>query len=239
MASASNTDRQTQARIPLIDELRGVAITMMVIFHFCYDLTYFHYAHFNMLENPFWVHWRTVIVAFFVVISGISFGLAPDGSSHFIRRVSKLFFSAAIISIVTYFLFGDRFIYFGVIHFFLIATLVTKPFKQFKKPLLIIGFLMVALSFVYHFEFMNPKYLNWIGLASTKPATEDYAPLFPWLGYFLISLSLAALIKPNILKFKLNVKVLSFMGRHSLLIYLIHQPILFIFILTYKSLITV
>jgi uncharacterized membrane protein len=82
--------------------------------------------------------------------------------------------------------------------------------------------------------FFNPRWINWIGLAATKPQTEDYAPLIPWIGLYWIALGYYGItsqnrpqntIKPPTIL--CNIKFLDWMGRNSLLIYLIHQPILF------------
>ncbi|HQT82090.1 MAG: hypothetical protein B7Z60_06470 [Ferrovum sp. 37-45-19] len=225
MASPSNINNSKITRLLFIDELRGMAICMMVVFHFCYDLNYFHYTQFNILESSFWTTWRTVIVAWFVFISGVSISFAPNNHTHFIKRITKLFLSAVTISIVTYFLFGNRFIYFGVIHFFLIATMVTYPIRENKKSLAMLGTLILLISNTCQLSVMNPNYLNWIGLNSLKPATEDYAPLFPWLGLYFIGVASAPFL---IHKKSLKIKALSVLGQHSLMIYLIHQPVLFL-----------
>ncbi len=228
MALVSNTINKTNYRIILLDELRGLAICLMIAFHFCYDLNYFGYTHFAILTDPFWTISRTFIVSLFVFISGISYSLTTESINHFYQRIIRLGLSALIISIVSHFLFGSRFIYFGVIHFFLAATILTKPLKPYKKSLIIVGITILLISQTIQLSFMNSRYVNWIGLTTIKPATEDYAPLFPWLGLFFIGTSINLVLFKERLIRGCQLKPLSIMGQHSLIIYLLHQPLLFL-----------
>jgi uncharacterized membrane protein len=145
--------------------------------------------------------------------------------------------AAITISIVSYYLFGSRFIYFGVIHFFLVATIVTRPIKH-QKITLALGIAILLSSQFLHIDAMNPNYLNWIGLNSIKPATEDYAPLFPWLGLFWIGLSLNKFFTTLQTQNKKK-NLFSVLGKNSLITYLIHQPLLFLFLYISKILVTI
>lgn len=213
---------------------------MMVAFHGCYDLTYFGYAHFRMLEDPWWTGWRTVIVGSFVLLAGISLTLSRAGSQRGARtRLLQLGGCATLVSAVTAVLFGPRWIYFGVLHFFVVATLVTRPLLRYGPVLGIAGLILFALGWVVRFDAMNPGWLNWVGLAAQKPQTEDYAPLIPWLGLLWIGAwagqrfpglagpSSAATAHPaSTVLHRLSLGTQS-LGRHSLAIYMAHQPVLF------------
>ncbi|NDU88230.1 MAG: DUF1624 domain-containing protein [Ferrovum sp.] len=221
------------ARLALIDRGRGLAIAMMVVFHGCYDSTYFGFTHFDMLGSPFWTTWRTLIVTLFVFLSGISLTLGRQAAPSRVRlRLVKLGASALLVSAVTAVLFGARWIYFGVLHFYFLATLITRRWLGFPKLLGLAGILLLGVGQL-GWTSMDPRWLNWIGLAADKPATEDYAPLLPWLGVLWIGVwmgnhpllhSLSKQAKPP---GHLGDRALQGMGRHGLLIYLIHQPILF------------
>ncbi len=213
---------------------------MMVAFHGCYDLTYFGYAHFRMLEDPWWTGWRTLIVSSFVLLAGISLSLSRAGSKRSATtRLLQLGACAAVISVATAFLFGARWIYFGVLHFFVVATLVTRPLLRHASVLGVAGLILFALGWVLGFDAMNPAWLNWVGLAAQKPQTEDYAPLIPWLGLFWIGVwagqrfpglagpaSATAVRRPNIVLHRLSLGT-QYLGRHSLAVYMAHQPLLF------------
>ncbi len=207
---------------------------MMVAYHGCYDLTYFGYAHFRMLEDPAWIAWRTLIVMSFVLLSGLSLALAQDGSQRgTARRLAQLGGSALLVSAVTALLFGPRWIYFGVLHFFFAATLLTLPLRRRPGLLALAGLSIVLAGWTLGWDAMNPRWINWIGFASRKPLTEDYAPLAPWLGLLWMAFwagrrfpELAGPTQgpgtaPS------PARAAAFLGRHSLAAYLLHQPCLF------------
>lgn len=109
-------------RLDSLDALRGVAIVMMVLFHFCFDLTYWRLAHFEMLGDWRWIGWRTLIVSLFLFLVGVSLVLGREVSEgHFWRRWSLIAGSALLISLISWLMFGERFIYFGVLHFIALA----------------------------------------------------------------------------------------------------------------------
>jgi Predicted membrane protein len=219
------------SRLGFIDRWRGIAIVMMVGFHACYDSTYFGLTHFNMLGSPFWTTWRTGIVSLFIFISGISLTLAHQaGRSGSRYRIGQLMAGAAAVSLVTAYLFGPRWIYFGVLHFYLVATLITRPLLRWSFWFWLPGLLALWLGQLELVN-MDSRWLNWIGMAAHKPATEDYAPLVPWLGLFWLGAWwgqtrwITQCIPPA--GFSPWDRGLQWLGRHGLIIYLIHQPILF------------
>lgn len=204
---------------------------MMVIFHGCYDLTFFGFAHFRMLEDPFWLVWRNVIVSSFVFVSGYSLFLSREGSRSSHRaRLARLGGCALLVSLVSAVLFASRWIYFGVLHFFFLSQLLTRPLLKHVRFLGPAGLVLFIAGGLPGFDGMNPRWLNWIGMASQKPLTEDYAPLIPWLGLFWMGAwagrDLPALAGPTATPLSSG-DLLQTLGRHSLLIYMVHQPLLF------------
>ncbi len=220
------------ARHPRIDQYRGIAIVMMVMFHACYDLTFFGFARFRMLEDPFWLGWRTVIVSSFVFVSGYSLFLSRSGSRRNLRiRLVQLGGCAMLVSLVSAVLFASRWIYFGVLHFFFLSQWLTRPLLKHVRFLGPAGLVLFIAGWLPGFDFMNPRWLNWIGLASQKPFTEDYAPLIPWVGLFWMGTwagcYLPALAGPAAGIASSSGGLLQTLGRHSLLVYMVHQPLLF------------
>lgn len=219
---------------------------MMVAYHGCYDLTYFGYAHFRMLENPGWIAWRTLIVASFVLLSGLSLSLAREGSQRgTVRRLVQLGACAMLVSAATALLFGPRWIYFGVLHFFFVATLLTLPLRRHPGLLALAGAGLFAAGWTLGWDVMDPRWLNWMGLASHKPPTEDYAPLLPWLGLLWIGfwvgrrfpgLAGPALSPAREAPVLLPGNAITFLGRHSLAAYMLHQPFLFALLFLIRAL---
>jgi uncharacterized membrane protein len=232
-------------RIVALDIFRGFAIFLMVIFHFCYDLNYFNFIKVKITSDYFWVNFRIVIVTMFLLAVGISLKIAHNKKIDF-KKVKKrtliLFLSSLAISITTYIIFPHAWVYFGILHFILVASILALPFLNYPKLSLIVGILIILL---YNLKIisMHKIFLFTIKyLPIPKYHTVDLAPLIPWFGVVLTGIAIKGL---NLDKkfFNLNIfknenfinKILAFSGRHSLIIYLIHQPIFFaIFFLVRK-----
>jgi len=225
-------------RYPLIDAVRGSAIVMMIVFHFCFDLTLFKYANFDFYHSPFWLHFRTLIVSIFTFVMGMSLYLANKNGINwrkYLKRVSILLAAALLVTASTYFTSGDRFIYFGILHFIFVASLFAIPFLKLYWGNLIIGSILIILANLYENPLFHNIYLQWIGFMAYKPATDDYAPLLPWFGIVLIGIFFARwAITEKQIHFIRGWQARStiahwliFAGIHSLLIYLLHQPLFF------------
>ena len=221
-------------RLPWLDQARGIAILAMMAFHTCFDLTYWHLASFNMLDDGRWIWTRNLIVTLFLAIMGISLVLGQGQSRrHFWLRLGRIGAAALLISVVTWFMFGERFIYFGVLHFVVVASLLASLLRHWlPKPgiWIALGLFCLLTGLYPGLEAMDPRYLNWIGLTTHKPPTEDYVPLLPWLGVVLLGMALGTRLASTPVTPPLPTsrpgKGLAWMGRHSLLIYLLHQPLL-------------
>ncbi|HHO69506.1 MAG TPA: DUF1624 domain-containing protein [Gammaproteobacteria bacterium] len=222
-------------RLQSVDLLRGVAIGLMVFYHFCYDLGYYGFADFDFYDSPFWTSFRTLILSLFLGLVGVSLWLAQGRGVKWrkvLRRTALIAVNALLISAVTWQLFGERFIYFGVLHFIVVASLLGLLFLRFYRLNLVLGLALLALGAYSHPGF-DPRAWNWIGFMTHKPATEDYVPLVPWFGVVLLGLfaarwlsrrgSLSAAREPAWVQ---RARLLPLAGRHSLLIYMLHQPLL-------------
>ncbi|NNF96123.1 MAG: DUF1624 domain-containing protein [Halobacteria archaeon] len=224
-------------RYQLIDILRGVAIALMVFYHFCYDLTYFQLVKFDFYRDPFWLNLRTLIVSLFLGLVGVSLVLAAEhgiNRRRYLKRLGLLLLFALAISINSYFMFPGRTIVFGILHFIAFASVVGLVFVRWSLVSLIAGIGIIGLDLVYQHRFFDQAWLHWLGLMTHKPATEDYVPVIPWFGVVLIGIFIGhQLQRVPALRFvriwQSNIPLargLALAGRHSLLIYVLHQPIL-------------
>ncbi len=224
------------ARYIAIDAARGVAIVMMVIFHFTYDLNHFNYIDVDFYRDPFWLNFRTLIVTFFLCLVGISLQLATGKGINLRRYGSRLLLligAAGLVTFGSYLVFPDRVILFGILHFIALTTVIGLLFRRFYWMNLLLGILLLAVGNLFQHAWFNAPALHWIGLVTQGPRTVDYVPLLPWFGVVLLGMFLGRLIE----KYPLLsvtprprsglVRSLALGGRHSLLIYLIHQPLLF------------
>ncbi|MBI5461572.1 MAG: DUF1624 domain-containing protein [Gammaproteobacteria bacterium] len=225
------------ARLQSVDLLRGLAIATMITYHFCYDLTYFGFAQFDFFTDPFWLHARTLILSSFLLVAGISLTLATHNGvclRPYLKRLGMIAGCAALISATSYFMFGPRWIFFGVLHFIAVASALGLFFVRQPRLALLLGIALLALDRVFSHTFFDQTALQWLGLMTFKPPTEDYVPLIPWFGVVLIGIFLGNRVwlrtpPPALAHWHGTqplTRLLSLAGRHSLLVYMLHQPLL-------------
>jgi hypothetical protein len=123
----------TIPRAPLIDAWRGIACILMIFYHFCYDLNYLQIISFDFYHAPFWLGLRFLIVTLFIGIAGISLHFATVNGIRLpkiIQRTMILLSCALLISLISWFLFQKRFIFFGILHFMTVASLLGLLFRK-------------------------------------------------------------------------------------------------------------
>jgi uncharacterized membrane protein len=226
-----------------IDTIRGIAIIMMIIFHFLYDLNYFHYFSFN-LYNSYFLIYVYFTATLFLLLVGVSLTISYSKVQatfsknkirlKFIRRGLFIFCFGLIITFATWIYLSRGFIIFGILHCIGISIILAYPFIRYKMQSFLVGVLFIAIGIIIKNQTFDFPWLLWLGFTPINFFTIDYYPLLPWFGVVLIGISLGNLFYPNGLrKFKLNdkthitfVKITTFLGRHSLIIYFLHQVIL-------------
>lgn len=219
-----------------IDFLRGIAIILMICFHIAYDLKYFELLNFN-IDSTTWTIFRISIFSLFFVLVGISLSISKSRGKQFkdfFIRGLKVFFWGLIITLVTYIFMRQGFVSFGVLHFIGLSIILAYPFLKFSYlnlllavPIIVFGLYLFSVSF-------NFEWLLWIGLKPSGFYTVDYFPLLPYFGIILIGIFLGKKLYPNAMRaFKQKespssafVKFIDFLGKKSLLIYLLHQPVI-------------
>jgi uncharacterized membrane protein len=231
-------------RLLLVDALRGLAIVLMVAFHFCFDLAHFGLADFDFYSDAFWLYARTFILSLFLLLVGAGLWLASrDGLNirRYLRRLLMIVLAALLVSVSTWWLFGERMVFFGVLHFIALASVLGLLFVRAGVASLLLGLGLIALPLAWQSDWFDVPGRRWIGMMSHKPATEDYVPLLPWFGVVLIGIYIA----PWLLRLAQNRisifetfpgRLLALAGRHSLLIYLLHQPLMFGSLAAYRQL---
>ncbi len=225
-----SSPKQPTKRLLNLDLYRAFAIILMVLFHFAYDLHYFGFSDIDTTQSPFFVPLRTFIVALFMSAVGMSFYLVyrqKFNRQKYIKRLLLLGSAAAAISLSSYWLFPESWVYFGVLHLIFVSSII-GPFCV-KKPN-IAGAVGVAIVGLYLVGYRSPLF-EWLQPVLGLPLrhTEDLAPFIPWFGVVLLGIFAMHYRVLDVVKIPegwLSQK-LAFLGRHSLLIYLIHQPILF------------
>lgn len=229
-------------RLPIVDIARGVAIAQMIAYHFCYDLNYFKWIHVALTRDAPWVAWRTAIVAQFLFLVGVSLSLrASDESPHsrtsarFWKRWGQIAFCAALVSGASWWIFGQRWIWFGVLHFVAVAQLLLRGATRWGRVNFALGIVVLAMGTMLQFAIFDSKALSWIGFAPDKPRTEDFVPLFPWLGIVLLGIGVADLWQQSNAPWAQSLRHcgvngwrwITLLGRWPLTVYMVHQPLLF------------
>ena len=242
----------TQARPPssprfaAVDALRGAACVWMAAYHFCFDLRVFGWQpDWDFYSDPFWTNQRTAILSTFLLCAGIGQGIASQQGQNwprFWRRWARVAAGAALVSISTYWVFSDRFVSFGVLHGIALMLIITRVLAPHWRPryFVALGLACIGLHFFYQSQVatgaglpaaFDSRWLNWLGLVSHKPATEDFVPLLPWLGVMLLGAAIGLGLRTHTSSPMANwlspvwAKPLVFLGQHSLGFYLLHQPV--------------
>ena len=221
-------------RVAAIDNLRGLAIIAMVAYHFCFDLRYFGFIVADFQRDPFWLHARTGILSSFLFLAGIALVLAQGGTrsrGRFWQHVARVAAGAMLVSVASTIVFPQRFIWFGVLHAIAVCLVLARPLAQRPWLALGAGIAVLVAGNAWTSSWFDNRTWGWLGFMTAKPATEDYVPLFPWLGMMLLGMAAAHPLRRH--GFRALAPCarlpawLGVLGRHGLAIYLVHQPLLF------------
>src|SRR4051794_15900158 len=220
------------ARVGAIDALRAVALLMMFAYHFVFDLRYYRVIAADFEHDPFWLGFRALIVTSFMTLVGISIVLADVQHvpfSRFLRRVGWIAAGALAATAASWITFPASFIYFGILHCIALTSLLAWPLRRTPYAAMALGIGLLAAGLAFTSPFFDAKHWSWIGFMTHKPFTEDYVPLAPWSAATFIGIAIGhALVRT---RFRLLAVLdgtpgwLRWMGRHSLIMYLAHQPI--------------
>lgn len=242
--------KQADGRLWEIDFLRGIAIILMIIFHFIYDLNHFSIIYYRLWEGPF-AYTSSIIASVFVVLVGISLTInynkkknkmaLKEIKKQWIIRGLKLFSLGLLITAISFIIIPERFVIFGILHCIGLSIIFSIPFINYTWQNLIIGSILISSGLYLRVLTFDFSYLIPLGFLPPKYYTIDYFPLLPWFGVVLIGISLGHLLYPEgQRRFHLTdhpMKGLSqnicFIGRHSLHIYFLHQPVLVLIVLMF------
>jgi uncharacterized membrane protein len=232
-------------RLDRIDLLRAAAMLWMTAFHFCFDLNHFGFIRQDFYDDPFWTWQRVVIVSLFLFTAGLSQAVAFEqgqGWSRFWKRWSQLAGAALLVSLGSWLMFPDTFIYFGILHGIAAMLIVARLTAGWGVWLWPLGALAISMKWVAplviaalpSLGFLNQPGFNALGFISELPVTEDYAPVLPWLGvvWWGEAAGRWALVnRPQWLgaddpPSSGCKKGLVNLGRWSLSYYLLHQPVM-------------
>lgn len=238
MLVSSPTAAAPRGRIDALDVARSVALAAMASYHTLWDLGFLRLTPENFALTPPGRLAAHVIAGSFLLLVGIGLVLANGRGvrfGRFVARIARIGGAAALITVATYFAFPDSYIFFGILHCIALSSLLGLPFVFAPVWLTALTAMAVLLapSLIAH-PLLDAPELFFLGLGRLRPDTNDWVPLFPWFGMVLAGIALARLGGPAALTGRLArwrahsgpARAAALAGRHSLAIYLIHQPVL-------------
>ncbi|MDO7787662.1 heparan-alpha-glucosaminide N-acetyltransferase [Desulforamulus aquiferis] len=208
-----------------MDFFRGIAIIIMVLFHLLFDLNEFYNVPINYEQGLIYYSGK-LAASIFIFISGISCTLSKNN----LKRGLILLMIALVITIITAYAVPGSNIFFGILHFLGVSILLYSIIKNINPSFLFILGGIIILGGQYKNQLTMPNnLLAPVGLLGEPFYSMDYYPLIPWFGLFLLGVALGKLVykeKKSLFKMDFTKSYLVYLGQHSLLIYLIHQPLL-------------
>lgn len=201
-----------------IDVLRGVAVAGMVIYHLLVDLEMFYGLKIGVFDYPIVILAR-VVGTLFITLLGMSAYLQFEKEKKIrplIKRGLGLLFWAIVVSGVTYLAFPGEYVRFGILHLLGVSLWLLVPMVYVKSKIILflVGLGVITAGLIIRIP---------------SPPALDYYPIMPWFGLAIWGVLIGRVYLPwrkKVVAFKTRIRFLETAGRHSLMIYLIHQPIL-------------
>jgi len=228
-----------------IDLARGIAVVTMILFHSAFDLNFFGVLPLNVSGGLLRIL-ACLTASTFIFIVGVSFTISyaraerrlgrRDLALKYIRRGLRIFSLGLVITAVTWIFLPSAYIVFGILHFIGVAILLAPLFVRFGATNLILSAACIVAGYITS-TIRGPWPLLWLGIHPVPFTSLDYVPLLPWFGLVLLGMTFGHLFYPDGERgFSFRAvepavaRPLSILGRHSLFIYFLHQPIILLVI---------
>ena len=226
-----------------IDFLRGVAIIMMIFFHILFDLDFLDIVKIELHSGRYLLFLYSIGTTFLLLV-GVSLSISyfrvvnvlskREILLKFVKRGIMIFCLGLVITVFTWFFLGHGFIVFGVLHCIGLSIIFSVPFLKYKFNNLVLGLILIFIGIFLRTMVFDFPFLLWAGFIPRGLYTIDYFPILPWFGVVLIGIFIGNIFYTDYKRsFHINdfyrfkfVKLFCFLGRHSLVIYFIHQPII-------------
>lgn len=213
----------------------------MVVYHSAWDLSELGFVQTDIRASVPWSSFARAIAASFLVLSGIGLVLAHGRGVRpgpFLRRTALLAAAAGLVTLATWFVFPESYIFFGILHNILLSSILALPFVRAPPA---VTAAVAASILLAPLALGGPAFdagsLAFLGLGAEVPDTNDYVPVCPWTGFVLAGVAAARFASSRLAAREPGRdpgrapgragRALAWAGRKSLAIYLLHQPAIF------------
>jgi len=238
--------RQSQGRVGLLDEVRGFCIVLMVLYHGAFDLIYIFGIDIPAFHWPILHFAQPFVAGIFIFLSGIA---CRYSHSNLKRGVIALALGLVMSGVTIYFM-HDLAIYFGILHLLGSSMILYALLQRALDKLPALGGLLLfallcLLTWGVPSHYVGiPGLLTWplpaslytvpylfpLGFTASGFSSADYFPLLPWLFLFLSGSYMGVFFKRSSMPgffYREHSRILAWIGRRSLIIYLLHQPVVY------------
>ena len=217
-----------------LDVFRTLAIGLMVLYHFLWNVNFFHVISLNMTTGIIGLS-QEIIATMFILIMGICLTISYQNNKeaytkHAMKRGAEIIMYAFIITVVSYIVFPGVYVFFGILHLIGLSIILAIPFIRGIYSNLIFGSTMILFGVCLQTHTFSLPYFVWLGFSSGIQ-TLDYFPLLPYFGVVLLGIGLGnrlyATKEPQKMPTSTTARIIHIIGKHSLRIYLLHLPVVF------------
>lgn len=238
-----------------LDLLRTLAIVMMIVYHLAYDLESYYGLHLGVFERTGWILLRQSTATLFLLLVGVSFAISwnrhreKHGDASFDFRYRKYLYRGLgvigcglLVSVATYWWDSSTFVRFGILHMIGVSILLLPFVASLKEGSAVIGMMIVGLGMIMPMTSTGASSaLLPFGIMYPEFMSVDYFPLIPWSGMTLMGYGIGHFVyvrkkgyrgrssESSVSSDSSNARrrrAMAWPGRHALVIYLLHQPLL-------------
>lgn len=243
MYKENGEDIMSKIRYSFLDKARGFLIINMIVYHLIYDLVFMFNVDIPWFYSDYAYYWQQFIAGTLILISGVTTALSRNN----LKKGLKVLGCGLILTIGTYIFMPSETILFGILHFIGTSSLIIYFLKDILIKIPInIGLILFLLLFVItknieagvlgigdlHLirlpEILHNSFLGFLlGFPNTSFASGDYFPIIPWIFLIIVGFYLGMILKDKEIKERFKMPILTFVGKNSLIIYMLHQPLIY------------
>lgn len=207
----------------------------MVVYHTAWDLSALALAPVDVASPP-WRLFARATAATFLLLVGIGLVLAHRREVRpraFAFRLARIAAAALAVTVGTYVAFPQSFVFFGILHNIALSSLLALPLARLGPvPAAAAAIAFWAAPTLLAGPAFDARPLAALGLGTWLPDTNDWVPVFPWTGFVFAGMAVGPLVPRRSRPAPAGprgalARAAAALGRHSLAIYLVHQPVIF------------